>query len=314
MKQLIKSYKKKNKILVYSSFRFEELLHDGQRCLDEINEKIPQAYIIKFDEKMKPYLKSYNEDKLIINIKEGTIKEKDEEQKIKYIKSKHDAFKNTDKIDEFLLYKFITQFMVDRIKNSLNTKEIIKKYLSQIIINYIIDTFSIYNQIMESYMNEIAKNKEIIAQDILDIDNLENNKATLEKKKNELWNKLNQKKNELDNIINRQKMQEISLNEKIINDKNKISELNQDKKELQIKLKEKSKEIKNLKNYISELNVKIEDNDSYNANYIYEQYINEQLIDNNINITKQLNDKNNELNVKLGKIINENNIIFTKKD
>ena len=49
---------------------------------------------------------------------------------------------------------------------------------------------------MESYMNEIAKNKEIIAQDILDIDNLENNKATLEKKKNELWNKLNQKKNE----------------------------------------------------------------------------------------------------------------------
>ena len=36
-------------------------------------------------------------------------------------------------------------------------------------------------------------------------------------------------------------MQEISLNEKIINDKNKISELNQDKKELQIKLKEKRK-------------------------------------------------------------------------
>ena len=60
--------------------------------------------------------------------------------------------------------------------------------------------------------------------------------------------------------------------------------------------------------------MKIEDNDSYNANYIYEQNINEQLINNNINITKQLNDKINELNVKLGKIINENNIIFTKKD
>ena len=147
--------------LVYYNLSFKELLDNAEQCFGKINEKETNAFILKFHESMDIYLKKYNKAKSNIEIKErkNSDKKKVENEKINYIKSRHEYFKTNVEINEYILFKFIIEFMSDVVEKCLNSNEIIQKYLSQIFSDYIIGTIRYYNFILKKYMEEINENK-----------------------------------------------------------------------------------------------------------------------------------------------------------
>ena len=284
--------------LVYYNLSFKELLDNVDQCLGKINEKEPNAFILKFHESMDSYLKKYEKAKSNIEIKErkNSDKKKVENEKINYIKSRHEYFKTNVEINEYILFKFIIEFMSDVVEKCLNSNEIIQKYLSKIFSDYIIGTIRYYNFILKKYMEEINENKKIIANSLIEIDNLEKIKEKLKKNNMEQYNKLNEKKITLKKQINNQKINEISINNSMNNDKYFINGLKEENKKLYSKLDDKMEELKTLQKKLEKSEENNKDLDTINLMLISNESINEIMFDDYINKTKELNKKITTIN------------------
>ena len=276
--------------LVYYNLSFKELLDNAEQCFGKINEKEPNAFILKFHESMDSYLKKYNKAKSNIEIKErkNSDKKKVENEKINYIKSRHEYFKTNVEINEYILFKFIIEFMSEIIQKCLNSNEIIQKYLSQIFSDYIIGTIRYYNFILKKYMEEINENKKIIANSLIEIDNLEKIKEKLKKNNMELYNKLNEKKITL--------KKQIYINNSMNNDKYFINGLKEEKKKLYSKLDDKMEELKTLQKKFEKSEENNKDLDTINLMLISNESINEIMFDDYINKTEELNKKITTIN------------------
>ena len=280
--------------LVYYNLSFKELLDNVDQCLGKINEKEPNAFILKFHESMDSYLKKYEKAKSNIEIKErkNSDKKKVENEKINCVKCRHEYFKTNVEINEYILFKFIIEFMYDVVEKCLNSNEIIQKYLSKIFSDYIIGTIRYYNFILKKYMEEINENKKIIANSLIEIDNLEKIKEKLKKNNMEQYNKLNEKKITLKKQINNQKINEISIN----NDKYFINGLKEENKKLYSKLDDKMEELKTLQKKLEKSEENNKDLDTINLMLISNESINEIMFDDYINKTKELNKKITTIN------------------
>ena len=284
--------------LVYYNLSFKELLDNVDQCLGKINEKEPNAFILKFHESMDSYLKKYNKAKSNIEIKErkNSDKKKVENEKINCVKCRHEYFKTNVEINEYILFKFIIEFMYDVVEKCLNSNEIIQKYLSKIFSDYIIGTIRYYNFILKKYMEEINENKKIIANSLIEIDNLEKIKEKLKKNNMEQYNKLNEKKITLKKQINNQKINEISINNSMNNDKYFINGLKEENKKLYSKLDDKMEELKTLQKKLEKSEENNKDLDTINLMLISNESINEIMFDDYINKTKELNKKITTIN------------------
>ena len=280
--------------LVYYNLSFKELLDNVDQCLGKINEKEPNAFILKFHESMDSYLKKYKKAKSNIEIKErkNSDKKKVENEKINCVKCRHEYFKTNVEINEYILFKFIIEFMYDVVEKCLNSNEIIQKYLSKIFSDYIIGTIRYYNFILKKYMEEINENKKIIANSLIEIDNLEKIKEKLKKNNMEQYNKLNEKKITSKKQINNQKINEISIN----NDKYFINGLKEENKKLYSKLDDKMEELKTLQKKLEKSEENNKDLDTINLMLISNESINEIMFDDYINKTKELNKKITTIN------------------
>ena len=268
--------------LVYYNLSFKELLDNVDQCLGKINEKEQEALQAKSNIEIKE--------------RKNSDKKKVENEKINYIKSRHEYFKTNVEINEYILFKFIIEFMSDVVEKCLNSNEIIQKYLSQIFSDYIIGTIRYYNFILKKYMEEINENKKIIANSLIEIDNLEKIKEKLKKNNMEQYNKLNEKKITLKKQINNQKINEISINNSMNNDKYFINGLKEEKKKLYSKLDDKMEELKTLQKKLEKSEENNKDLDTINLMLISNESINEIMFDDYINKTEELNKKITTIN------------------
>ena len=215
-------------------------------------------------------------------------------------------FKKNKIINEPLLFKFITEYLFQKINDCLNVQEIIRTYLSQKILSHISETIKYYNLIVIKDMKEINNNKQIIAESVLEIERLEENEKNLKANKRELKKKLNVKKIDLENEIKKNNKYKDSVNNNNKRDQELLKKIKEENKQLYSKIEDKKNELNNFQNDLDNLESKYEDIHFYNSILISNQSVNEILFNDHMNSIKNLNGEIIELKKKIGNLEEDN--------